>query len=332
MLENDIKMQKIYDEKVNGISKESFLINSFNPFEGEELYLVSGQNSYFNKHIEENGLNHIRLEDYDAKIITMLHSLVLRFGHPHNYGKNDSILYVAPPGTIELSYARQSFPSGILEDIFRWQGNKKMQFPWYTYSNDIESVELILGEKESDYWMRVVEKLLEIKIKSGNSLKFEDREISEEELENFKVRLHNVLKKFCTGKNRLYFLPLYEIMSNKISWFAENIREGEISGEDFEKEVSSMRSLKQIIDDFDASSIDFNEKVRIFLEKLKSSKSQWGLAILGEIKGSIKYVEVKTTYKLLQEYFFSHGYKTGDIINHQEIYKLFEEKQQDEIR
>lgn len=325
MVEHDLELQRKYDEIVNIPFNDSFRLKRFDPFEADELYLVSGQNTYFNKQIEENGINYIRIQEEDAKVIAMLHSLVIRFGHPANYRNATSIVYVTPPGTIELGYARQSFPSGILEDIFSWHGDKKYPFPWYAFSDDIESIDLIAGEDECDYWIRVIQKLLEIKKKRGKPIKFEDKEISEEQLKNFMVRVHNVLNKFCNGYNRLYFLPLNQILDNKASWFAEKIREGEITGKDCESEISSMKTLQQIIDD------TANKDPMFFLKQLKSNESQWGMAILGRIESQIKYVEIKSMYKLLQEYFLNHGYEEGEIIKYTEIYKLFDENERTDI-
>lgn len=325
MVEQDLELQRIYDKVVNNPSKESLLIKKFYPFGSDKPYLVSGQNAYFNNHIQQNGLNHIRVEKEDAKVIAMLHSLVIRFGHPSNYGDSNSIVYVTPPGTIELGYARQSFPSGILEDVFGWQGDRKYPFPWYTYFDDIESVDLIAGEDECDYWIRVTQKLLEIKKKRKKPIKFEDKEISEEQLENFMVRVRNVLNKFCNGYNRLYFLPLNQILNNKATYFAEKIREGSITGEDYEKELSSMKTLQQIIDH------TANKDPMSFLKQLRYSESQWGIAILGRIESPIKYVEIKSIYRLLQEYFLNHGYKKGQIIDATEIYQLFDKNEKTDM-
>lgn len=325
MVEQDLELQRIYDKAVNNPSKESFLKRKFNPFGVNELYLVSGQNSYFNNHIMQNGLNNIRIEEADAKVIAMLNSLVR--DEPANYGSNDSIIYVTAPGTIELDYARQSFPSGILEDVFCWLGGKKYPFPWFTYSffgDGVESVDLIAGEDECDYWIRVTQKLLEIKKKSKKSIKFKDKEISEEQLENFMIRVHDVLNKFCNGYNRLYFLPINQILNNKATYFAENIREGRITGDDYERELLSMETLQQIIDSTAKDSMSF-------IEQLKSNESQWGMAILGKIESPIKYVEIKSMYQLLQEYFLNHEHKNGDIITSTEIYDLFKEIEKHDI-
>ena len=184
MIEQDSELQGIYDKVVNNLSKESFSIKRFNPFSifsVDKLYLVSGQNSYFNNHIQQNGLNNISVEEEDAKVIAILHSLVLRYGHPANYGDNNSIVYVTPPGTIELDYARQSFPSGILEDVFCWQGNLQYPFPWYTYFDDIEIIDLIADEDD-----------------------------------------------------------INQILNNKATFFAEDIRDGKTTGKDYEIELSSM--------------------------------------------------------------------------------------------
>ena len=327
-VEHDTEMQRKYDEKVNRPSIDAFLTKCYDPFESDELYFVSGQNAYFNTQIDEHGLNHLALEDEDADIIAALYYLASPlYGHPNNYGRNNnSILYVTPPGTIELGYARQSFPSGILEDIFLWQGNKKYPFPWHRYGNEI--VQLIAGEKEFDYWMRVVEKQIEMKRKEGRPLKIGDRTITNEELNSFKIRLYNVFKKFCSGKNRLYFLPLLQLMDNKASYFVEKIREGSMDEEEYRSTVNSMDTLKQIIDASDSTSNDLSVKSQQFLNSnVLRNPVGFGLAILGEIQCTVKYVEVKTIYALLQEYFLSHGYKNGEPIDYNEIYKLFDERE-----
>ena len=83
----DFELQSKYDAIVNTPSKESFLLKRFDPFKEDEFYFVSGQNGYFNEHIDKNGLNNIRVEDKDAKVIATLYSLALTFGKPENYGK-----------------------------------------------------------------------------------------------------------------------------------------------------------------------------------------------------------------------------------------------------
>ncbi len=318
-VKKDVELQKKYDEIVNAPSKEVFLLKKYDPLGEDNLYFVSGQNAYFNKQIEENGLNHIRVEDEDAKVIAMLHSLVLTYGKPEDYGKYDSIIYITPSGTLELGYARQSFPSGILEDVLRWQGDRKKPFPWYHFLDDLETVDLIVGEKEYDYWLRVAHKMINSKKKNNIPLRFEDREISEEQIDNFMSRVRNVFKKFCTGKNRLYFIPLESILNNKITWFAEKIRDGQITNEEYEKELASMSTLQQVIQN---SGLDSKS----YLKNLKTSDNQWGLALLGEINDPIKYVEIKTTYELLQEYYINHGYSEGEVIDYKEIYNLFDGK------
>ena len=86
-----------------------------------------------------------------------------------------------------------------------------------------------------------------------------------------------------------------------------------------------MKTLQQIIDD------TANKDPMSFLKQLKSSESQWGMAILGRIESQIKYVEIKSIYRLLQEYFLNHGYKKGQIINDTEIYQLFDENEKPDM-
>ena len=324
MIEKDLNLQKIYDENVNVPNEKSFLTKKFDPFGENELYFVTGQSGYFNKQIESNGLNHVKVEQDDALVLTMLHSLVLRYGSPSNYGKIDSIIYVAAPGTLELSYARQSFPAGILEDILDWQGDKKYPYPWYTFVNNVESVDLVVGESESDYWMRVVQKLIDVKKEKGKPIKFEETEITDEQLSNFMTRVRGVFSKFCTGTNRLYFLPIDQLLDNKVSYFAEGIREGKLSSEEYEAKLASMSTLKQTIDSTDGDT-------GAFIERLKSSESQWGIAMIGDIECPVRYVDIKTTYQLLQEYFLSHEYKEGKTIDYKEVYKLFDTKEHPDV-
>ena len=315
----DFELQSKYDAIVNTPSKESFLLKRFDPFKEDEFYFVSGQNGYFNEHIDKNGLNNIRVEDKDAKVIATLYSLALTFGKPENYGKYDSIIYITPPGTLELGYARQSFPSGILEEVLRWEGDRKYPYPWFM-TGEGNCVDIIVGEEEYDYWTRVARELLNIKKKSGEPLKINDDEISDEQIDNFMTRVRSVFKKFCKGSNRLYFLPISQILNNKATWFAENIREGSITREDYESTIEKMETLEQM-----ANSV--GKDPNSFHNSLKSSKSKWGIALLGEINGPIKYVDIKTTYQLLQEYFKNHGHKDGEVVDYKTVYRLFEERE-----
>jgi hypothetical protein len=122
----------------------------------------------------------------------------------------------------------------------------------------------------------------------------------------------------------LYFLPIDQLLDNKVSYFAEGIREGKLSSEEYEAKLASMSTLKQTIDSTDGDT-------GAFIERLKSSESQWGIAMLGDIECPVRYVDIKTTYQLLQEYFLSHGYNEGDTIDYKEIYRLFEDKEHQEV-
>lgn len=323
-VEHNLQLQAKYDEDVNAPTVECILRKQFDPLGDESMYLVSGQNAYFNEYIENNGLNNVKVDKDDAEILRQLFSLVSLFGKPKNYVQSGSILYVTPVGKLELQYSRQSFPSGILEDILGWGEKIKYQYPWYSMM-DTEPVEIVVGESESNYWMRVVNKLIDLKRNSGGPLTIDGKVLSEEELKQFKARVNELFKKFCVGKNRLYFINIMQILNNRISGYAEHLRTGSVSEQDYLKEIMLLRTVREIID---GDSTNIEENAKAFIRKNKTEHSQWGLAIFGEISGPISYVEIKTSYTLLQEYFLSKGYASGDVIHYDEIYKLYDKETQ----
>ncbi len=326
-VEHNLQLQAKYDEDVNAPTLECIARTQFDPLGDESMYLVSGQNAYFNEYIENNGLNNVKVDKDDAETLRQLFSLVSLFGKPKNYVQSGSILYVTPVGKLELQYSRQSFPSGILEDILGWGEKIKYQYPWYSMI-DIKPVEIVVGESESNYWMRVVNKLIDLKRNSGGPLAIDGKVLSEEELKQFKARVNELFKKFCVGKNRLYFINIMQILNNRISGYAEHLRTGSVSEQDYLKEIISLKTVRETIDYYAVNSENIEERVKEFIRKIKQGDSKWGLAIFGEINGPISYVEIKTSYTLLQEYFLSKGYASGDVIRYDEIYKLYDKETQ----
>lgn len=333
-IEHNLKLQELYDKNVNAATKESISIKKFDAFGDDSLFLVSGQNAYFNKHIEDNGLNNIGVDAIDNELLRQLFLLVKEYGQPHNYAQNGSILYTAAPGTYELNYARQSFPAGIIEDIFHWQ-NYKNPLPWYTIWCNQDKfltipVKLIIGEPEYDYWMRVILEMIKIKRKNGESLEIDGRILTEEEIEQFLMKIRELFKKFCTGVNRLYFINIMQILDNLFDYGirVEKIRTGSVSKEEKDKIFPELKTMKQGINDIVPDIEGPVEKAKKFISLQKNGHNQYGLAIIGEITGPISYVNIKTTYALLQEYFLSMGYKDGDTIDNKYIYELFKDQSQ----
>ncbi len=322
MVIHNMELQKEYDRVVNTATKESILMRSFDLFGDDSLYFASGQSAYFNKQIEEKGLNDLRIDEYDAETLRQLYLLVNRgFGRPKDYGVKGTMLYVCAAGTGELDYSRQSFPSGILEDIFGWSRNRI--YPWKDYTGeDNTRVDFVVGEEEADYWMRVVEKQIEDRRINNQPLMIDDKALNDEELEEFKKRVHSLFKRLCVGQNRIYFINILQVLNNRVSGFAEHLRTGQLSAKEYDDEIAKLSTIDDMINRYQMKGDNFDYKARQFIYKQKNGHSQWGLALFGNIEGDIPYVDVRTKYSLIQEYFRNLGYMEGEVISPEKIQEL----------
>lgn len=325
IIEHNIKLQEEYDKNVNVATKESILTRSFDVFGDESIYLASGQSSYFNNYIDEFGLRDVRISEYDSETLKQLYVICnYPYGKPKKYGDKCSLIYLCPAGTLEVDYSRQSFPSGILEDIFGWEARNKEVFP----TENFRGVDISVGEEEYDYWMRVVDSRID-KIKTrGTPLLIDNKEWTDEDYDRFRSRVYALLKKFCNGNNRIYFINILNILSNRVGGYAENLRSKELTDQEYLEAINKLNTIEEIIEEFTPGTKDIEEKAKLYIKSLKEGHSKWGIATIDAIEGPISYVEVRTKYSLIQEYLKSIGYNIGDKIDYYKLNELFQEQPQ----
>lgn len=324
MVEHNLKLQEEYDKYVNVATKESILTRRFDFFGDDTMYLSSGQSSYFNNYIDENGLRNIRINEYDCETLKQLNIICnYPYGKPKNFGKKCSLIYLCPAGSLEVDYARQSFPSGILESIFGWEARNKEVFPTENFCG----VDIVVGEEEYDYWMRVVERKIEY-IKVRGSLSIDNKVWTEDDYNIFRQRVYELLKIFCIGYNRIYFINILDILNNRVGGFLENLRYGNVTDEEYLNTINRLDTFKMMIEKIVGGSISIEEKAKTYIRNEKNSHSQWGLATIDGIDAPVSYVKVRTKYSLLQEYLKSIGYNIGDSIDYYKLNELFLEEAQ----
>ena len=249
-------------------------------------YLASGVSSYFNEQIEQKGLSYLKLsmqDIEDAKFISAC------FNKETNFSDNNlSILYTSLLGTVELNYASQSFPAGIFEDVFQCSVTHELP------------LEPIYGEKEVDYYIRVLEYQI-------SQYVYFPMEYKEEALQ----RARRLAEKFCQGKNRVYLIPFDNVLKNKAS-FGDilGLRDGKSNGEELKKILDERYTFETLLEKFN---IMIKNNPGIYLDA--NMTSEYGIAIYGEIKmDGVSYFEVDRHYELLQKKAEKLGYVQGDPI------------------
>ena len=249
----------------------------------EVPYLATGQSGYFHEQIMKNGLGNFRLDPQDredAKYISRC------FGKNTAYSENNiPITYTTLLGSTEFNYATQLFPAGIIEDVF--QCNTNHTFP----------IEPLVGEKEEDFYLR----LLEFQIGSCDTF---DHNNKSEALNRGKRLIHN----FCSYKNKVYLIKLNDISEIKAS-FGDvfGLREGGISQEEAQQRITKLYSFSKLLESFyiDSDTIYTNPNMT----------SEFGIALYGIIPPDrIQYIEVERKYNLLQQRAIDSGISIGEPI------------------
>ena len=246
-------------------------------------YLATGQSGYFHEQIMSNGLGSFKLNPQDiedAKFISKC------FGKNTAYSSNNTpITYATLLGTTEFNYASQSFPAGIYEDVF--QCSPDHDFP----------IQPLVGEKEEDYYLRV----LEYQINSYNQF---DSINKQEVLNRGKRLIHN----FCGFDNKMYLIPISDLLNVKASFGDVNgLRDGNVSGENASQIVNNLQSLSQLLSEYN---IDYNN-----LFNNPNMDNEFGIALYGVIStDKIQYIDVKRKYDIIQRKALELGYSWGDVI------------------
>ena len=226
---HNIELQSIYDSVVNANLEDWEtqweMQNKFQKFNmsTETPFLASGQSSYFNEQIDQNGMSGLKLREHDVEDARFIAEC---FGKKASFSDDNlDILYTTLPGTTEMNYAIQTFPAIIFEDVFQCSASHELPF-----SSKVE-------EKEDDCWTRV----LDIKIA-------ESKDFPQDKIEETRERGMRIIKNFCTGKNRIYLIPIKDVLANKAS-FGDimGVRGGEFrDGGTIDDAMSEVLSLEDL--------------------------------------------------------------------------------------
>ena len=281
-IKRDIHVQRIYNNFGFGYNRS----NDYNLLEALEQYnlelsvpfLATGQNGYFNEQIEANGLSNLKLADQDIEDANFIANC---FGKKLHYSDNNiPIVYTALLGTVEFNYASQSFPAGIFEDVFQCDSNHKLP------------IEPIVGEREQDYYLRLL--ALEIK---------KEKQVDYNKINEVMLRAKRLIERFCKNKNRIYLINLDDVLKLKASFGdIKGLRDGTLSKEESLKKIESLQSLEEML-----------PKFNIYGDS--NFTTEYGVALYGNIPlNKLYYIDVERIYNLMQKRAIDLGYQVGDSI------------------
>ena len=250
--------------------------------------LASGQSSYFNEQIDQNGMSGLKLREQDVEDARFIAEC---FGKKASFSDDNlDILYTTLPGTTEMNYAMQTFPAIIFEDVFQCSVGHELPFSPK------------VGEKEEDYWARV----LDTKIA-------ENKDFPQDKIAEARERGMRLAKNFCTGRNRIYLIPIKDVLTNKAS-FGDimGVRGGEFKdGKTTDDAISEILSLEELSTDY---GIDPNNVSELYGNP--NFTSEYGIAIYGKIpKENIQFIEVERGYDIMQRKAKQKGLKDGEEVD-----------------
>ena len=288
------ELQSIYDS-VTSAGLEDWeaqweMQNRFQEFNmsAETPFLASGQSSYFNEQIDQGGMSGLKLREQDVEDARFIAEC---FGKKASFSDDNlDILYTTLPGTTEMNYATQTFPAIIFEDVFQCSASHELPFSPK------------VGEKEEDYWTRV----LDTKIA-------ENKDFPQDKIEEVRKRGMRLAKNFCTGKNRIYLIPIKDVLANKAS-FGDimGVRGGEFKdGETTDDAMNEVLSLEELSITYGRDPNNVSE-----LYGDPNFSSEYGIAIYGKIpQEDIQCIEVEHGYDIMQRKAKQKGLKDGEEIN-----------------
>lgn len=159
-----------------------------------------------------------------------------------------------------------------------------------------------VGEKEEDYWSRVLADKIH-----------EAKDFPKENVDEAMARGRRLIENFCRSKNRIYLIPIENVLHNKASFGdVEGMRDRRASEEDIARVLDSVPDLRELgetsdVYDFpnDMNSVHWNPNFT----------SEYGVAIYGQIpKEGIEYIEVGRKYDRMQRKALEDGLKDGEGI------------------
>lgn len=286
-IKNSLIFQRIYNEFGFGHSEEEdYQLLSRLEEENKALedpFIATGQSSYFNEQIEENGLGSFRLNKQDIEDARFISAC---FGKNTMYSENNiPVTYMTLLGTTEFNYATQRFPAGIFEDVF--QCSVDHNFP----------IQPLVGESERAFYIR----LLEHQIDTSEVF---NKEHKEEAL----ARGARLIDNFCKGKSRVYLVRLSDIMDIKASFGDVNgLRDGTSTPEESQQIIQELPTFSQLLTEYNIEpSLMYNDP---------NMQSEFGIALYGSIpRDKIQYIEVESKYDMMQRRSIELGIKMGEAI------------------
>jgi len=131
-------------------------------------------------------------------------------------------------GTTELSYAMDTFPAGIMEDVFQCLPTHDLPIPPR------------VGEGELDYWVQVMQS----KVSTLN--------LPEDKKEEVIGAARRIAGSFCkSGKNRIYLVPIGAIKNKKASFGdVKGLRDGKATGESLEQILANLPTLSSLFEEY----------------------------------------------------------------------------------
>lgn len=276
------EFQRIYDLAATGLEdwEISQKIEDLNCI-SESPFLASGQNSYFNEQIDKNGMTGLKLRQEDIEDANFIAEC---FGKKLPLSDDTlDILYTTLPGTTEINYATQTFPAVIFEDVFQGSATHELPFPPK------------VGEKEEAYWSRVLSQKIS-----------ETKDFPADKILETKMRGARLIRNFCRGKNRIYFIPIKSIQNNKASFGDVDGLRGGSTKTSYEGILQDLPSFKQLADE------NYCPDARSMYQNANFT-SEYGIAIYGEVRSDdIEYVEIERGYDIMQRKALQAGLKVED--------------------
>ncbi len=298
----DFKMQKVFlqnygkewIEGMDQLSLEETL--SYYKFLPNVPYLASGQSGYFHEQIKKNGLGDFKLKPQDMQDAKFISDC---FGNKTIYSENSvPITYTVLFGLdmLEFTYGEQLFPAGILEDVFQLTPN----------SSPINIIKPKVGEKEQDFYLRLLEHQIDIS-KSFDITKKQE----------VLIRGKRLIENFCGHKNKIYLIKVTDVKDMKISFGdVPGLRNGNLSTEETQKILQELPTFAEMVnrDNFKLDKkgkLDFDICAKLFNDPNFSCYD--GVALYGTIPyEKIEYIEIDREYEILQKKALELGYAVGE--------------------
>lgn len=299
----DIELQKLYDFNTGDFSNLLPLFEQYNLHGNGEVYLATGLSCYFNDQIDRLGLANIRISQKDLEDVRFIQEC---FGKRNRYGDNDlKVLYTTLPGTTEIIYGMQPFPAGIYEDVFQFSAGHEY------------SVMPMLGESEVDYYCRNLEEAIKT-----------TKDFPADKKDEVMERARRIANKFCSGKNRVYLIPVSNILGNKASFGdVQGLRDGSLVGASLQSKLDSMDSFLELTKK-EISYVDVNfeknrqQSVLALYSNPNFFVGERGIAIYGDFSNKgIVFFEIERKYDLMQKKARELGYVEGEVISESILYE-----------